>query len=158
MNISEYIRTGIIESYVLGLATAEDAGQYERMVQLFPEIKIAQSEFESRLEAHIMSNEVPPPGWIRGKVEDRLRELPAIRPVSKGHWNSAAGGGEEYLHIEGSSTHIKVHKGWRPVFIAFVILTKLLLAAAIYYFVQFQSANREINKLQQEVKERKAGI
>lgn len=156
MNIREYIETGIVESYVLGLASAEEGERFERLSEAFPELKIARSEFEFRLEAFATRHEVPPPAGIREKIEDRLRELPAIRPVSRGTWSAGAGSASEgpreadYLAVEGRSTHIKVHRIWRPVFIGVFILSKILLALAIYFFLKYQNSVKEVQQLQQQ--------
>ncbi len=42
--------------------------------------------------------------------------------------------------IEASSSHIRVHKSWRWVFIGLFILSKVFLFFAIYYFVMYRIA------------------
>jgi|GEM_PF-3370875 len=42
--------------------------------------------------------------------------------------------------IDASSSHIRVHKSWRWVFIGLFILSKIFLFFAIYYFVMYRIA------------------
>ena len=50
MNTSEYIESGIIETYVLGMASPEEAAELEALCLEFPEIKAALNAFEETLE------------------------------------------------------------------------------------------------------------
>jgi len=45
---------------------------------------------------------------------------------------------------------IKVHKYWRPAFVVIFILSKILLALAIYYFVEYRHAQKQIIQLEQQ--------
>jgi len=45
LNIQQYISSGIIEIYVMGLASAEEASQLERLLPFFPELRAALSDF-----------------------------------------------------------------------------------------------------------------
>ncbi|MGJ7031304.1 anti-sigma factor domain-containing protein [Niabella hirudinis] len=59
MDIQEYIKSGIIESYVLGIADAEEAAELERMRSLHPEVHAALLEFEKELELMAQKNAIP---------------------------------------------------------------------------------------------------
>lgn len=157
MNIHQYIGTGIIESYALGLATPEEATRFEHLLPDFPELKIALTEFEQRLEAFSRDNEIPPPPGLKNRIEERLRELPAIRHVSRGTW-SAGQKEKEYIHVRESSTHIRVHKYWRAILIAIFVLSKIFLILSIYYFLQYRNAEKEIRGLKQQVRTEKGNL
>lgn len=73
MNIKDYISSGIIESYVMGLATAEDAAEFERMCAAHIEVRQAREEFEILLEKHALQNSVSPPRNIRSKIFSELQ-------------------------------------------------------------------------------------
>lgn len=68
MNIKEYILSGIIESYVLGLATDEDKTEFERMCALHPEVATAREAFELLLEKVAIQDSVDPPVELRDKI------------------------------------------------------------------------------------------
>ena len=46
MNIQEYISSGIIESYVLGLADPEERLEFERIAVEYPELLAAKDAFD----------------------------------------------------------------------------------------------------------------
>ena len=56
MNIQEYILSGIIESYVLGLASPEERSEFEAMCATHPEIQKAKDEFEDSLQNYFMND------------------------------------------------------------------------------------------------------
>lgn len=72
MNTREYIESGIIESYVLGMASPEEAAELESLCLQFPEIKAALTAFEETLEKNAMANAIPPPPSIKKAL---LKEL-----------------------------------------------------------------------------------
>ncbi len=139
MNIELYIQSGIVESYALGLATSFEKEEFEQLLPHYPELKTALSDFEYNLELFAIENEVPPPSGTRERIEARLRDIPAIRP-SRSSGSSASRGapGSSYLHVEANSDYIRVHKLWRVAFIVVFILSKIFLALAIYYFIQYR--------------------
>ena len=65
MNIHEYISSGIVESYVLGLSDREEAAEFERMCKEHPEVKGARDTFELQLEKQAFVNVVAPPDRVR---------------------------------------------------------------------------------------------
>ena len=68
MNIQEYISSGIVESYVLGLASHEERAEFERMSAAHAEVRKARELFELSLEEEAMMNAVPPARNIKSKV------------------------------------------------------------------------------------------
>ena len=152
LNIELYIQSGIVESYVLGLASPAEVAEFEQLLPHFPELKDAMSDFEYQLELFAIDHEIPPPPGIRERIEARLREMPAVgRPIreEKRYRRNASG---DYIRVEASSELIKVHKYWRTAFIAIFILSKILLALAIYYFVEYRHAQKQIIQMEQHGK------
>ena len=150
MNIELYIQSGIVESYVLGLASPAEVAEFEQLLPHFPQLKEAMSDFEYQLELFAIDHEIPPPPGIRERIEARLREMPAVRrPIhqEKRYRRNVSG---DYLRVEANSDQIKVHKYWRTAFIAIFILSKILLALAIYYFVEYRHAEKQIIQLEQQ--------
>lgn len=64
MNTQEYISSGIVESYVLGLASQEEAAEFERACATYPEVRAAREAFELSLEQQLLANAVPPPAGL----------------------------------------------------------------------------------------------
>jgi anti-sigma-K factor RskA len=79
VNIQEYIESGIIESYVMGLASESERAEFERLCAQHPELVIARRKFEDRLEAYASENAVPPPPEVKVKVLEAVGK--ESRPV-----------------------------------------------------------------------------
>lgn len=81
MNIKEYIQSGIIESYVLGLADAEERAELEQLRMQHPEIEQAIRAFEQELESSAQQNAVPVSPDIKAHLFDRLGLKPGADPA-----------------------------------------------------------------------------
>jgi anti-sigma-K factor RskA len=68
VNTQEYILSGIVESYVLGLSSSEEKVEFEKMCALYPEVLAARKAFELMLEKHALENAITLPEEIRQKV------------------------------------------------------------------------------------------
>ncbi|HVU56489.1 MAG TPA: restriction endonuclease [Puia sp.] len=87
MNVREYLVSGIVESYVMGLATTEEKREFEVMMSLYPELVSARRAFETGLEEFANSRGVTPPFPVKVKVFERAMDAPLtperIRHFSK---------------------------------------------------------------------------
>lgn len=72
MNTQEYISSGIIESYVLGLASEEERREFEKICVQYPEVLAARNAFELALEKQAMENAIVPPVDLKNKVLDKI--------------------------------------------------------------------------------------
>ncbi len=72
MNIKEYISSGIIESYVLGLASDEERAEFEQRCAMHAELRQAKEAFEISLEQHALAHAVPAPADIKEKIWNDL--------------------------------------------------------------------------------------
>ena len=72
MTVKEYIKSGIVESYVLGLATEAEQQEFEQMCAAYPEITEARDSFERSLEKTLLqdadSGHLAPPAFIKEKL------------------------------------------------------------------------------------------
>jgi anti-sigma-K factor RskA len=72
MDIKNYIESGIIESYVLGLTTAEETVEVEAMAKEHTEIKQAILDFEILLENQAGKNLIQPNAHIKTNLNNIL--------------------------------------------------------------------------------------
>jgi len=79
VNIQEYISSGIIESYVLGLASAEERIEFEQMCAQYPELVKARNDFELALEKQAMENATVPPAYARERILSALQQTPGSK-------------------------------------------------------------------------------
>ena len=68
MNIQDYISSGIIESYVLGLASPEERAEFEQMCAQYPELVEARNNFELALEQHARASAARPAQDVKDKI------------------------------------------------------------------------------------------
>ena len=77
MNIKEYISSGMVESYVLGLLTAQEKFEFEKYCEAYPELREARDAFELAIEKQAMKNAVPPPPGIKENIWSAIKKTPA---------------------------------------------------------------------------------
>lgn len=77
MNIQEYISSGIIESYVLGLASPEERIEFEQLCSQYPQLAEARNNFELKLESRAMQGKITPPGHVKQKILSALQQTSA---------------------------------------------------------------------------------
>ena len=77
MNIKEYISSGVVESYVLGMLTAQERFEFEQYCEAYPQLKAARDAFELAIEKQAMENAVAPPANVKEKVFSAIQQNPA---------------------------------------------------------------------------------
>ena len=80
MNIQEYISSGIVESYVLGLADEAERVEFEQMCTLHADVRSARDAFELSLEQHAMATAIAPPAPMREAILQQLSAGAASEP------------------------------------------------------------------------------
>lgn len=82
MNIQEYISSGIVESYVLGLASAEERSELEKMCEQYPEVLQARVAFELLLEKQAMQNAIEPPEQLKARIFEKIQSTEKVVDIS----------------------------------------------------------------------------
>ncbi len=81
MNVQEYISSGLIENYVLGLASPEEMAEFEQMYSAHAEVRTARDVFERKLEQKLLEQAIPPAPALKSKIFSQLQmehdKLPA---------------------------------------------------------------------------------
>lgn len=81
MNIQEYISSGIVESYALGLASDEERKEFENMCAQYPDVLAARTAFELALEKQAMENAIAPPADLKNKIIDTIGAAGKVVPM-----------------------------------------------------------------------------
>ena len=159
----QYIDSGILEAYVMGLASEEEVKELMYMKATYPEVCLALQQLEIDMEHIAQHMAVTPPAATWDKISDTIDEL-IVRPVNdpdksetgKKDRNSSAGNkSSQYIEVESESNHIRVHKIWRWVLAAIFILGKIFLGFAIYFYLENRQAQQQIKELKTELRQRK---
>ena len=134
MKVEEYIENGMVESYVLGLATPEEREEMERLLPQYPELQTELLIVENTFHKLWLEDAYPPP------IELRQRTL---RPY---HWADTNAGPEKkpnytFINIApNQSDFITVHKVWKWIFLAAFLLFKLCLFLAFFFYFKYRQA------------------
>ena len=137
MDIQAYIQSGIIESYVLGLANAEEVSELEKNRLRFPEVRQALSDFSASLEQIALDNAIAPPIFVKAKV---MAAIKAEKPATVVSLPSDIGAAPER-----SSTTFRT---LRFVAAASVILLIVSAALNLYLYSRYKKRNEDYQALQ----------
>jgi anti-sigma-K factor RskA len=86
VNVQEYISSGIVESYVLGIASREDSAEFERMCAAHSEVRAARNAFELDLEETLLKQRLEPPRELKSRIFSKIgmeknEQTPHVRPA-----------------------------------------------------------------------------
>ena len=132
MNIKEYISSGVVESYVLGLLTAQERFEFEQYCEAYPELKAARNAFELVVEKQAMENAVPPPSYVKEKI---LAAIPkkTVPNTSK------------LINMEPTPTRRSSGFGWLAA------ASVILFLVAGYFAYTFYNQNKELRSSNSEL-------
>jgi anti-sigma-K factor RskA len=145
VNIQEYISSGIIESYVLGLADAGERAEFEQLLAQHPELRQAMEEFELSLERHAQHGAIQPPAHIKGKVFSAIElesggnaNVPPVIQIPQ-HSSGNGGSGRSTIGVRRDPTR------WLAA--AAVILLLVSTALNFYFFNRYKEFNTKYQAL-----------
>jgi anti-sigma-K factor RskA len=73
MNVREYISSGIIESYVMGLASETERQEFEANCMQYPEIAEARTAFEVALEDQLLRDAISVPSFLKVQIQEKIK-------------------------------------------------------------------------------------
>lgn len=146
MDLHDYIESGIIESYVLGLASPEEVQLLDRMRSLYPELNTEIATTEYKLQKLMQEGGVTPPAKVWNKIAER------IAPHNREGYRSGAakqrGAADPFTYVlQPRNNTITVSIWWRCGFIALVVIVMALVASTVYFYQQFRSMEERLMRL-----------
>ncbi|KIA94229.1 hypothetical protein OC25_09845 [Pedobacter kyungheensis] len=161
MEIKRIIESGLMETYVMGIATEEEVQQVLLLKKEYPEFKDALENLEMDMEVLAQGMAImPPPGTLE-KIETEINEIQRRSQVvqkivvpNTGSENGRSDKEEKYIEVEAESNQMRVNKAWKWIFIAVFILGKVFLAGAIYFYLENRQAREEVKELKLELKQK----
>ena len=142
MNTKEYISSGIIESYILGHASPEEAGILECVMKNNAEVKAAFEEAQKTLEDLATVQAVTPPSDLKSKIWNKIQKeqiVEEIQPAVSPDIPSAKP--QEEIRIQGNSN-------WKAFAIAASVLFLVSIAGNLFWMNDQSKTKEEITKLQ----------
>ncbi len=161
--MQDYINSGILEAYVMGAASEEEVKELMYLKQRYPEINLALQQLEEDMEKIAMNMAITPPPGLWRKIENEIEGLilsPDAKPEvyrareQKESYKTEKPG-DQYIEVEGQSSHMRIHKAWRWVFAAVFVLGKIFLGFAIYFYLENRQAQEQVQELKTEVRQLK---
>lgn len=146
MNTKEYISSGIIESYILGLASPEEAGIFECVIKNNAEINAAFIEAQKIMEDLATVQAVAPPSDLKSKIWEKIKQeeiKTSILPKEL----------EFTTEVQEEKTGRKIIplKKWRDIAVAASFLFFVSIAGHLFWMFNQGKTDKEINRLQSEV-------
>ncbi|WP_223607211.1 anti-sigma factor [Chryseobacterium sp. OSA05B] len=152
MNTKEYISSGIIESYILGLASPEEAGILECVMKNNAEVKAAFEEAQQTLEDLATSQAVAPPADLKSKIWNKIqqeqtteevqpaviRDIPTVRP-------------QENITPQ-HDIRSQSKSSWKTYAVAASVLFLISAAGNLFWMNDQSKTREEIAKIQTEKK------
>lgn len=146
MNTKEYISSGIIESYILGLASPEEAGILECVMKNNAEVKAAFEEAQKTLEDLATAQAVAPPDDLKTKIWSKIQKEQTkeeIIPIIS--TDIPAVQDQEQIKIHGNSN-------WKTFAIAASLLFLISVAGNIFWMSDQENTKQELARMNTEKK------
>ncbi len=109
MDIQAYISSGIIERYALGICTAAETDELEKLALLHPEINREVNEIRSSLESYAMKHVLSPPEALKENLMKRIRKEPLEehgKIVSMNTKQNALNAGSGHIHYAAAAATV----------------------------------------------------
>ncbi len=97
MNIEEYIASGNLEQYALGLGSASERAEVEAMLALYPQLQSELEEIEASIFQYAQANAVQPSAGLKNKVLEAIKaeatpvvQLHEAKSKNRVNWLAAA--------------------------------------------------------------------
>ncbi|MGH1517240.1 anti-sigma factor [Chryseobacterium sp. JK1] len=145
MNTKEYISSGIIESYILGHASPEEAGILECVMKNNTEVKEAVEEAQKTLENLATAQAVTPPDDLRSKIWNTIQEQQVeeeVQPVIA--LDIPSNKAQEETKIEGKGNI------WKNLAIAASVILILSIAGNMFWMREEAERKIEIAEMNTE--------
>lgn len=153
MKTHQYLTNGVLEAYLLGVASDKEKGELEDLLTTDPELVTQLNELEVDLEQYFLRQAVPPPPHVREALLQRINETEVQRWEAPERTYARTPRPQpeptkpDYVDVTVNDTHIRVHKNWRAAFIMVFILSKVFLILGLYYYFKADSQAEEIQRL-----------
>lgn len=144
MNTKEYISSGIIESYILGLASPEEAGILECVMKNNAEVKAAVEEAQKTMEDLATAQAVTPPDYLKSKIWNKIQQEQNSADITPAP--------SADIPVIKNTEEIKIQptNNWKTYAIAASVLFLLSVAGNLFWMNSQSETKKEITRLESE--------
>jgi len=162
VQINKIIESGLMETYVMGIATEEEVQKVLSLKKEYPAFKAALEQLEYDMEVLAQNMSIEPPAGTLAKIEQEINEIQRQNQAVQNNFNSEysydkihqENKREKYIEVESESNQMRVNKAWKWVFVAVFVLGKIFLAFAIYFYLENRQIKEQIKELKIELKQK----
>ncbi|MCD1116073.1 anti-sigma factor [Chryseobacterium turcicum] len=149
MDSKEYISSGILESYILGLASPEEAGILECVMKNNAEVKAAYEEAQQTFELLATAQAVTPPNDLKSKIWDKIQLEQKVvdeKPIIPIH------NVEPKTESQQATQEIKVEKNnnWKNFAVAASVLFLVSIGGNLYWMNSQSDIKKELADLKSD--------
>lgn len=138
MDLEDYIESGIIESYLLGLATRDEVVMFERMRNIYPQLNGEIATMEYKLQRLGEEGGIAPPAQVWNRIAERIQwEEPSTKTGTKQKQ------GHTYI-IQAQNRTMTVNIWWRCAFIALCVIIMALMASTFYFYQKYSQLEQHL--------------
>ena len=153
MNTKEYIESGILESYVLGVATAGESAEVERLSLEYPAIRQELDAIRNSLETYALQYEKEPPVFLKNKIMENLfNEHTVVENRHSGGINQSVIETTEPREVISLNQSIQSSAPQRSIFkmAASWVLLALSISANIWFFKNWKNSEEKVLALESQ--------
>jgi len=136
LNTKEYISSGILESYILGLASPEEAGILECVMKNNAEVKAAFEEAQKTLEDLATAQAITPPSDLKSTIWNKIQQEQIVESIET-----------PVIKVEKAETKTK-NTNWQKYAIAASVLFLISIIGNFIWIDDISKSKKEIAALQ----------
>jgi anti-sigma-K factor RskA len=144
VNLKDYIESGIIESYVMGLASESERTEFEQYCSQYPELVAERRKFEEDLEQFALKNAEPAPQKAFAAVKVKISEGNGTSRIT------TSSNPPKIITMEKEKSPVRNSGILRFVAAASVVL----LAGMAWMYIQSSQQNKDLTSTNDRLKEK----
>ncbi|WP_347218353.1 anti-sigma factor [Chryseobacterium sp.] len=149
MNTKEYISSGIIESYILGHASPEEAGILECVMKNNAEVKAAFEEAQITLEHLATAQAVTPPSDLKSKIWNKIQQEQSPIEETKPSLSTEIQEINDDRDIK-NPEQIQGRTNWKAYAVAASVLFLISIAGNLFWMNSQSATKQEMTKMAAE--------
>jgi len=152
LNTKEYISSGIIESYVLGHASSEEAGILECVMKNNAEVKTAVEEAQQTLEHLATAQRIAPPDDLKLKIWNRIQQEQTVEEIKPLVSEETPLPKSAEKRIIQENPTIKENNNWRTFAVAASALFLISVAGNMFWMTNQSEMKTKMAAMNQDKK------
>lgn len=150
MNTQEYISSGILEAYILGTASKEEAGILECVMIHNAEVRAAFEEAQKILEDFTTAQAIDPPAHLQAEIWEKIRDNSLINSDITEETKSIPLPIEIQNQVNNSDKKDAVGVMWNKWAVAASILLIFSVGANLYWFSEKNKTQEQLSVFTKE--------